>query len=277
LAQYYYLISSLPELASDTLFEKHPYPIFEEFAREELHLDDYVDMRKCFLINDASNISSKLDGFPFEMKSPSFYTESELENGLAEPDEFFDFFSEFIWDIRLERQNQFAMSRENELVWRMMTALSAEEKSAIRGFPREYLIFKARLKNLTTALACRKDGRPYVSEILPFDHFSKRIGMSQAPDFGISDELGVMEPLIDAFADSSNLEIERAITKASWTWLDERVGYRHFSRETVFSFAIRIADVERWLAITPTGGRRMLDELLENLHQDIELPEEYSL
>jgi len=277
LTQYYYLISSLPELASDTLFEKHPYPTFEEFAREELNLVDYVDMRKCFLINDASNISSKLGEIPFEMKSPSFYTENELEYGLVEPDEFFDFFSEFIWDIRLERQNQFTISRENELLWRMMTALSTEEESVIRGFPREYLIFKARLKNLTTALACRKDGRPYASEIIPFDHFSNKIGMSQAPDFGIGDELGVMEPLIDTFADSSTLEIERAITRASWKWLDEKIGYGHFSRETVFSFAIRIADVERWLAITPAGGKRMLDELLENLHRDIESPTEYHL
>lgn len=268
MTQYYYLVSSLPELASDTSFDKHPYPAFDEFAREELHLADYSDMRKCFLLNDASNINSKLDASPLAMKAPSFYSENELEDGLAEPDELFDFFSEFIWDIRLERQNQFTMSKENELLCRMMTALSTEKKSEIRGFPREYLIFKAQLKNLTTALACRKDERLYIDEIFPFDHFTKKISMSQAPDFGIGDELGVMKPLVDAFADSSALDIERAITKTSWAWLDERIGYKHFSREAVFSFAIRIADVERWLSITPVDGRRMLDELLEKLHRN---------
>lgn len=264
MTQYYYLVSSLPELASDTLFEKHPYPIFEEFAREELHPADYADMRKCFLLNDASNINSRLGEFPSAMKSPSFYTEGELEDGLKEPDELFEFFSEFIWDIRLERQNP--LSTKNELLSRMMTALGAEEESVIRGFPREYLIFKAQLMNLKTALACRKDGRPY--DIFPFDYFTQRIGLSQAPDFGIGDELGVMEPLIDAFADSSALDIERTITETSWAWLDERIGYEHFSREAVFSFAIRIADVERWLTITPAGGRQMLNELLANLHQE---------
>lgn len=277
MTRYYYLVSSLPELASDTLFEEHPYPVFEEFAREELHPGDYADMRKCFLLNDVSNINSKLDGRPLEMKSPSFYTEDELELGLADPDLFFNPFSEFIWDIRLERQNQFTMPKENELLWRIMTALDNEEESSIRGFPREYLIFRMQLKNLTTALACRKDGRAYADEILPFDHFSRTIAASQAPDFGIGGEMGVMEPLLDTFADSQALDIERAITKAVWAWLDEKIGYGHFSRETVFSFAIRIADVERWLDITPLGGRQMLDELLESLHQDIELAGEFSL
>jgi len=272
LTQYYYLVSSLPELAADTRFERHPYPVFEEFAREELHLADYTDMRKCFLLNDASNINSKLGESSLPMRSPSFYTENELEDGLAEPDELFDFFSEFIWDIRLERRNQ--LSRENELLRRMMVALSLEEESVIRGFPREYLIFKARLKNLTTALACRRDGRPYENEIFPFDHFSRKISMSQAPDFGIGDELGVMKPLIDAFADSSALDTELTITKVSWAWLDKRIGYGHFSREAVFSFAIRIADLERWLAVTPADGRQMLDELLENLHRHMKSPRE---
>jgi len=275
LAQYYYLVSSLPELASDILFERHPYPAFEEFAREELHPDDYSDMRKCFLMNDASNISSKLDKLPLAMKTPSFYTENELELGLAEPDEFFDFFSELIWDVRLEKQ--ITMPRQNELLWRMMRELAVEEESVIKGFPREYLIFRMQLKNLATALACRKDERPYANEILPFDHFSSKIGMSQAPDFGIGDELGVMKPLIDAFADFPTLDIEREITRISWAWLDEQIGYRHFSRESVFSFAIRIADVERWLAITPADGRQMLDELLRSLHQGIESARKYSL
>jgi len=263
-------------LTSDNLFEKHPYPVFEEFAREELQPADYTDMLKCFLLNDVYNINSKMgDESSPAMKSPSFYTEDELEEGLAEPDELFDFFSDFIWDIRLERQNNFVMPRENELLFRMISSLVAEEESVIKGFPREYLIFKARLKNLTTALACRKNGRPY--EILPFDHFSSRIGISQAPDFGLGDELGVMESLIDRFTDSSALDIERSITKTSWVWLEEKIAYRHFSREAVFSFAIRIADIERWLAITPAAGRKMLDELIENLHEYIELPKEYSL
>jgi len=270
LTGYYYLVSSLPELTSGTLFEEHPYPVFEEFVREELHPADYADMHKCFLLNDVSNINSKLDGAPFAMKSPSFYTENELELGLADPDLLFSPFSGFLWDIRLERQSQFTMPKENELLWRVMTALDNEEETSIRGFPREYLIFRMRLKNLAAALACRKDGRAYAGEILPFDHFSSTIAVSQAPDFGIGGELGVMEPLLDTFADSKALDIERAITGAVWAWLDEKIGYGHFSRESVFSFAIQIADVERWLAITPSGGRQMLDELLESLRQDIE-------
>ena len=79
----------------------------------------------------------------------------------------------------------------------------------------------------------------------------------------------VLSDLIDLYEGSSPLEIEKATTAARWKWLDEAVGYNLFSKEAVFAYAVKIADVERWLTLTPEEGRVKLDELLEQLHQNI--------
>ena len=78
-----------------------------------------------------------------------------------------------------------------------------------------------------------------------------------------------MSDLIDIYGSASPLAVEKAITAARWAWLDDTVDYRLFSREAVFAYAVKIADVERWLIITPEEGRKKLDELLNQLHLDI--------
>ena len=271
MAQYYFLVSSLAELALDEGFRKHPYPVFEEFVREELTKLDYADLRKCFLLNDVSNFTAALKSTSSEaaFRKPSCYDKDELEEGLIDPDILFPFLADFIWDVRSESRIFPGISEENELLRRMMEAISAGDEPLISGFTRSYLEFEMQLKNLTTALSCRNEGRSFTEDIIPFDHFSGSIAVSQAADFGLGGDLGVMFELIDIYGGASPLAVEKAITAARWAWLDDMVDYRLFSREAVFAYAVKIADVERWLLITPEEGRKKLDELLNQLHRDI--------
>jgi hypothetical protein len=273
LAQYYYLVSSLAELALDEGFQKHPYPVFTEFVREELLSADYTDLRKCFLLNDVLNFTAALKSvspdreFPF--REPSFYNREALEDGLSDPETLFSFLADFIWDYRAERRMYPGISGENELLRRMMESLSVGEEKEISGFPRDYLIFEMHLRNLSTALSHRAENRSYSEHIIPFDFFSEKVASSQAGDFGLGGDLGVLVDLIGIYEDSSPLAVERAVSAARWKWLDDTVGYSLFSKQAVFAYAVKIADVERWLAVTPEAGREKLDELLENLHQNI--------
>lgn len=273
MAQYYYLVSSLTELALDEGFQKHPYPVFEGFVREELNTLDYADLRKCFLLNDVSNFTAALKSTSSDMeiifRKPSCYSQEELEEGLIDPDTLFPFMADFIWDIKSERRMFPGISEENELLRRMMVDVSAGEEPLISGFPRDYLEFEMRLRNLITALSCRSEGQPFTEDIIPFDHFSGNITVSQAADFGLGGDLGVMSDLIDIYGSTSPLAVEKAVTAVRWAWLDETVDYHFFSREAVYAYAVKIADVERWLTITPEEGRKKLDELLNQLHQDI--------
>jgi hypothetical protein len=273
LTQYYYLASSLPELALDEDFRHHPYPVFRGFVSEELSQTDYAEMGKCFLLNDVHNVSAMLKkatpGEPFLFRNPSLYEMEDLQEGLVDPDLLLPPLADFIWDIRAERRLYPGVQEENELLRRMMEAVCDEDDKSVSGFPRDYLIFEMRLRNLTMALSRRSDNRPFIDELIPFDHFSESLAVSQAADFGLGGDLEGMAVLIDKFISASPLEIEKTITAVRWAWLDETVDYHHFSREAVFATAVKIADVERWITLSPEEGGKQLDILLEQLHQDI--------
>ncbi|RKX79908.1 MAG: hypothetical protein DRP60_04025 [Spirochaetes bacterium] len=273
MAQYYFLVSSLVELSLDEGFQKHPYPVFKDFVREELSGVDYTDLRKCFLLNDVSNFTAVLKSDSAEESvvflEPAYYEKETLVEGLIDTETLFPFLADFIWDYRAERRLYPGISAENELLLRMMEYISAGDEPAVSGFPGQYLEFEMHLRNLTTALFSRAAGDSWTEKIIPFDFFSQRIAESQAADFGLGGDLGVLSDLIDLHDGSTPLEIEKAITAARWNWLDEAVGYNLFSREAVFAYAVKIADVERWLTLTPEEGRVKLDELLEQLHQNI--------
>ncbi|MCK5736415.1 MAG: DUF2764 family protein, partial [Spirochaetaceae bacterium] len=243
------------------------------FAREELSPADFADLRKCFLLNDVSNftesLKSKESKQNFEFREPSYYGKDELEEGLIDTETLFLYLSDFVWDYRAERRMYPGISGENELLRRMMETISNGDEPQISGFPRAYLEFEMHLRNLVTALSHRAENQSFSDQIIPFDFFSERIAASQAADFGLGGDLGVLSGLIDLYEGTSPLVIEQTITAVRWSWLDEMVDYNLFSREAVFAYGVKIADVERWLAISPEAGRQKLDELLEQLHQNI--------
>jgi len=245
---------------------------------------DYTDMKRCFLLNDISNIADFLEAGGgnshsdddlddvANLKTPSFLDMAELKRGLEDPDILPGFFSEVILDWKGERRQFPQKTVHWELMYRTLVALTtgdSKESHLFVGFPLDYLVFEARLRNLTTALAYRKTSRPYEGEIIVFDDFSELLAESGAPDFGLLRELGVMETLIEVLPKEDVLVVEKQISALRWNWLDEMVGYRLFSRDAVFAYALKIADIQRWLPLTPEEGRRSLDNLLKSLQTDI--------
>ena len=274
MSEYYYLISSLPELTAGEEFQSHPYDVFHTFVREELSSSDYRSFRRCFLLNDVSNLVEILENpngiDERSWNTPCCFDRTELEDGLQDTDNMPTFMADFIWDFRNEKRLYPQLKAKDELLRRMMDAVDAGSAEGLSGFTRDYLIFEAHLRNMTTALSFREAGRSYTQHVIDFDHFSRQIAASSAVDFGLGGELGLMSALPEAFEGLENpVDAEKAVVKTRWDWLDEQVDYRMFSSDAVFAYGIKIADVERWLKLTPETGRDRLDSLLERLHNDI--------
>ena len=274
MSEYYYLISSLPELTAGEEFQNHPYDVFHTFVREELSYSDYGSFLRCFLLNDVDNLVEMLENPSGDdetsWNSPSCYDREELEDSLQDTDNLPTFLADFIWDFRNGKRLYPQLKVKDELLRRMMDAVDAGTAEGMTGFTRDYLIFESHLRNLTTALSFREAGRPYTQHIIEFDHFSRQIAVSSAVDFGLRGELGLMSAPLEVFEGLKNpVDAEKAVVKTRWDWLDEQVDYRMFSSDAVFAYGIKIADVERWLRLTPETGRHRLDSLLERLHNDI--------
>ncbi len=273
MTQYYYLVSSLPELTLDSGVSVHPYTVFRDFAAEELSPADYEDLKKCFLLSDLSNLDSLLNSTGSsntEMTGPSGDDPDEIQNLLEDPDSGLPFIAEHIRRFRSGEQTFRGKTSLDELCYALMDEIHDDGNRQASGFLDEYLSFEMQLKNLSMALVRRSAGLDYSEEVIDFDYFSHMIASSGAADFGLGGDLGVMRELFEGFSSTDPMVNEGLISSVRWAWLDEKVDYHHFSREAVFAFGIKLADIERWIALSPSEGKLRLDQLLSRLHKDIQ-------
>ena len=269
MAQYYYLISSLPELSFTDDFQKHPYLEFDAFAGEELEENDHRAMRLCFLFNDLVNLVAVSEYPSRDLLYPAYYDSAALAEGLDDPDLLFPFMGEFIRRRRAEDLSEPEPVLRRELFGDMMRALADREIPGLQEFVHDFLTFEARLKNLAAALTLRAAGKVIAPGVVPFDHFSLMIRQNPPPDFGLGGELGSLGLLIEEVNELSPLEFESRLTAARWQWLDEAVESRIFSAAAVQAVAVKIADVQRWLSLSPEAGKAKLDEIMGQLHDQL--------
>lgn len=275
MAQYYYLASSLPELSADSGITAHPFEVFRGFAAEELSPADRAEMEKCFLLKDLTALDALIrspenrDIIPGALPGSSGRTDSELQRLLDDPDTAPEFIGESVARYRAGEQPLKGTTLLDGLCWGLMDSIHEDGNREPRGFAEEFITFEMRLRNLVLALNRRFAGTDLADDIIPFDDFSRRIAASGAPDFGLGGELGAMAALVDDFSSDNPMDNEKLISAIRWEWLDEKVDYHFFSAEAVFAFAIKLADIERWIILSPEEGSKRLDELLSRLHEEI--------
>ena len=254
--EYYYLISSLPDISIAYEHAK-AFPGFFEFCREQMKPADFKNLRKCFLFNDIQNVCKfKKEGDVYQ--SPSYYDKEDFLENLADPDRFLPFISGFFYDRSKEVKRFPGMPGIDELLWRFYETLD----DIAGGFVRDYFLFELNLRNYCAALSLRTRGLEYKKKIIGSDYFSGQIAHSSAPDFGLGGEFSDFAPLLETFGKAGPLELEKTIEDIRFHWLDEAVSYRYFSAEAVCALAIKLNSAERWLKLDPEKGREILDEIL---------------
>ena len=256
--EYYYLIASLPNLVGPEENVNHPFPGFLEFCREQMPPLDFDLLNSCFLLNDVKNVSRYAQNVG-NYFTPSYYSREFFDEALVDKDLFLPFISDFFFDLDAGTRMYPNVSSENELLIRLFENIEDHFDS----FVRDYLCFELHCRNIWTALSHMSLDLDYTGEVIPADFISERIERSYAPDFGLGGDIGFFEPILDRFGRTDPIEIEKSIERIRWSWLDEAVGYRMFSRDAVISYAIKLQSVERWLRLSPDEGRRMLDVLIQ--------------
>ena len=101
--QYYYLVSSLPDLIIDS--NKIPVDIneFINFCSEEMSKKDFDNLKKIFIFNDILN-SIKYKDNNYIFKKPSYYNKEDFKENLKDTDTFFEFLSEYFFNKKNEKR-----------------------------------------------------------------------------------------------------------------------------------------------------------------------------
>ncbi|MCG8451787.1 MAG: DUF2764 domain-containing protein [Spirochaetales bacterium] len=269
MGQYYYLVSSLPELSQVDSFSQHPYPLFHQLAQEELSVPDYRALRSMFLLHDVSNLAQfivgKKQNNQIEFQTPSLYEIHDFMNG----DELIPVFEDILWEYQEHPDSPSFLHPQEFILQRLMEALVQGEVKPQDDFVQQHLIWEMRERNLALALSRRQAGLPYHDDIVVFDDFSQKIATDPSSDFGLGGDLEHCSMMLDTFVQNQPFSGEKILTDLRWLRLSETLDVQPFHRNAVLSYAVKIADVERWLFLSPQEGKQRLDALLKGLHQQI--------
>ena len=278
---YYYLVSGLPDIFLDE--GKQPLSCVESIAeiRELLNIDDSKLFSSLQHPYDNRNLISLLTKNGETFDGRGCFDEEELTASLKVSDDLPQYMQQFLETYNENRSPQQGLTPEDQLAWFFYEAMCESENEFIR----EWFTFDLHLRNVVAGINCRKElshldelatDRDKASSVLIIgrDEVAEAILRSNAADFGITSEFPYVERVV-ALARGDVQEFEKGIDSLRWEVLDEMTTFSYFSAEAVFAFFIKLAIVERWMALDPETGKEKRDRLLEELMASYAVPKEF--
>ena len=271
---YYYLIAGLPDILLDETRSKISVSDLLEEIKTQLHPEDHNLLQVLFLKYDNANLLNLLLKREKAFNEGGIYPQDLLEEQIKEPDDrIHNYLRQFIElfkaDDREDQDKTWEVVLE-EYYFGFLLDISNE-------FLREWFRFQLNLKNVTTALSCRKHEIPVESQLIGDNEVVQSILRSNARDFGLTQDFPEVEQILAEWERENILEREKALDSIRWNWIDEHTFFHYFTVEKVIGYLLQLEMVERWMNLDPRKGERMFRELLEKMQSSFELPDEFHL
>jgi hypothetical protein len=129
--------------------------------------------------------------------------------------------------------------------------------------------------NILSALFARKYGMDTGRVTVGNNEIASLIRENaNARDFGISRELDYYDTLVRIAEEPDIYERERKIDKFRWDWLEDNTLFDYFNIESIFAYLCKLRILERWVSLNAEEGERVFRELITQLKDGIQKPED---
>lgn len=271
---YYCLIAGLPEISPDdkklslSVNELRTY-LSDYLTKEEI---DVINL--FFYPNDNVQILRILRKQEADPNLQTVFTASQLEDEIQDPMFVPSYLKDYLLDLQKEDRetsNRLAEVELSERYWNFM--LSQKEKLV-----RKYAEFSLNVKNLITALNCRKYHLDIEKEVIGDSFFTKQLKTSRARDFELSDDFPYVDDILNLFEkDNNTAEREYKIDMLYWKFLDEMTEHKYFTFDNVIAFMLKLMILERWSKMTTEQGKTIFRELLERFKNEFQFAKEFEI
>ncbi|MDL2331036.1 DUF2764 domain-containing protein [Odoribacter sp. OttesenSCG-928-A06] len=258
-------IAGLPEIAwSD---RKRPLTVldFREQARNYIGGKDEELLNMLFLSNDNRQVLRLLNKREPIADLETVYPLSLLEDEVREPEGLLPYYlNRFIAGFK-DGHHEYTQKPANILSAMYYDYMIDSGNAFLSG----YAAFARDLKNVLTALVCKKHARELVPEIVGDNEFSHALKNSHAKDFGLAIEYPWVDQVITLMENKNLVERERGIDLLRWNYIEEAVTFKYFSIERVLAFAMELRIIERWSKMDSESGRRIFREMIEKFKKNL--------
>ena len=103
----------------------------------------------------------------------------------------------------------------------------------------------------------------------------EQLRSSNARDFGLNEELDYLEALQRISEMDELVEREKKTDLLKWKWLDDQSFFHYFTVERLFVFLLRLEMIERWISLNKESGSALFRQLIQQLKEQVQIPEEF--
>ena len=142
-------------------------------------------------------------------------------------------------------------------------------------FISEWFEFNLNVNNILSAYAARKYKLDVASVIVGNTPACEQLRTSNARDFGLGDTIEYMDQVQRISETEELVERERKIDTLKWKWLEEQSFFYYFTIERIFVFLMFLDMTERWISLDKQKGYELFRQMIENLKEEISIPDEF--
>ena len=274
---YYCLVAGLTDIIMEGNKPGETSHEFKNELAEQLHTSDYKLAELLYLNYDNKNLLNLLLKQENQFITIGNYSEEYLEEQIKEPTNIVDYMKQLIFNIKNETSRNLNLSSENEL-----QSLYYEYVLQVKNdFLEQWFRFDRDMKNILTAVNCRKYGYDTEKQLIPVKHenevYETLIKSSPKPDL-LTDEVPYADKILQIAESEMDIsEKEKALDNIKWKFLDEFTFFNYFTIEKILSFVIKLKIVDRWIELDNEAGKVLFNRLINDIKMSYKFPEEFSV
>ena len=131
------------------------------------------------------------------------------------------------------------------------------------------------MNNVLAALSARKYKMDISSAVVGDTPVCEQLRTSNARDFGLGDALDGFEALQRIAEVDELVEREKKVDLLKWKWMEDESFFHYFTIERLFVFLLRLEMIERWISLDKESGSELFRQLIQQLKDGVQIPEEF--
>ncbi len=269
MAQYYYLLSSLPELQPAQT--RHTWDLGEllNFILEQLTDRDRALFWYLLYPNDNRRLLAAMarrHHLPHPVRRdlrPTALPTVVLQNYHLRTDELPAYMQDFVeaYEPRARRLSYAELTRA--LTTRFYAATTTTGNALVSG----YYALDREIRHLTAMLTARHRGEDPAPHLLPGDDTRLWLRKGGEPEW--EQVLFGAQAWAEAFRDDGGWRLEDLGLRRRWAWLDEHTLFDPFGTNAVLAYYLQLTLLHRRHRLVARQGRARLDRLVEKGLADI--------
>lgn len=277
MSAYYYLVAGLPDISledgklSYTISDFRAESYGDLSAKDQALIDlfylkyDHADLLS--LLKDKDAVTQGKGNFSSEDLLQLIASVKEGEKPDAKfPSYLYDFIAQY---LALPADELY--KAENLLA----SAYYAYAMKSKNPFIASWFEFNLNINNILAAFAARKYKMNVAEVIVGDTDVCEMLRTSNARDFGLSETLDYFEPLQRLVETDDLVEREKKVDQLKWKWLEDASFFHYFTIERLFVFLLQLEMIERWVLLDKEKGSELFRQMIQNLKDEVQIPEEF--